>query len=78
VRRVHALTFALAADCAAIGGVLAGIAFSFDATTGTGYLLTGFAVVVLGGLGSVAGTQGPELRALYLSTDGPDPSPSVR
>jgi len=58
VRRVHALTFALAAGCAAIGGVLAGIAFSFDATTGTSYLLTGFAVVVLGGLGSVAGTLG--------------------
>jgi branched-chain amino acid transport system permease protein len=58
VRRVHSLTFALAAACAAIGGVLAGVAFSFDATTGPGYLLTGFAVVVLGGLGSVAGTLG--------------------
>jgi branched-chain amino acid transport system permease protein len=53
---VYSLTYAVAASCAAIGGVLAGLAFSFTPTTGTGYLLTGFAVVVLGGLGSVKGT----------------------
>jgi branched-chain amino acid transport system permease protein len=55
-RQVYALTYAVAAGCAAIGGVLAGLAFSFTPTSGTGYLLTGFAVVVLGGLGSIKGT----------------------
>lgn len=55
-RMVYSLTYAVAAACAAIGGVLAGLAFSFTPTSGTGYLLTGFAVVVLGGLGSVKGT----------------------
>ncbi len=55
-RMVYSLTYAVAAACAAVGGVLAGLAFSFTPTTGTGYLLTGFAVVVLGGLGSVKGT----------------------
>jgi branched-chain amino acid transport system permease protein len=55
-RSVYALTYAVAAGCAAVGGVLAGLAFSFTPTSGTDYLLTGFAVVVLGGLGSVQGT----------------------
>ena len=56
VGRVYARTYALGAACAGIGGVLVGLAFSFTPTTGTTYLLTGFAVVVLGGLGSVLGT----------------------
>ena len=56
VGRVYARTYALATACAGVGGVLVGLAFSFTPTTGTGYLLTGFAVVVLGGLGSVLGT----------------------
>jgi branched-chain amino acid transport system permease protein len=56
VRRVHVFVFSLAAACAAVGGVLVGAAFQFTPTTGTTYLLTGFVVVVLGGLGSVKGT----------------------
>jgi len=56
VGRVYARTYALGTACAGVGGVLVGLAFSFTPTTGTGYLLTGFAVVVLGGLGSVLGT----------------------
>lgn len=56
VRKVHALTFALGAGCAAMGGVLIGVAFSFTPTTGASYLLTSFAVVVLGGMGSILGT----------------------
>ncbi len=56
IRRVYALIYGLAAACAAVGGVLAGLAFSFDPYTGTTYLLTGFAVVVLGGLGNIKGT----------------------
>ena len=56
VRRVHLLTFALGAACAAIGGTLIGITFSFTPTIGAGYLLTDFAIVVLGGLGNIFGT----------------------
>ncbi len=56
IRRVYALIYAVAAGCAAVGGVLAGLTFSFDPSSGTTYLLTGFAVVVLGGLGNVKGT----------------------
>lgn len=56
VARVHSVTYGIGAAFAAIGGVLVGLAFSFTPTTGPGYLLTGFAVVVLGGLGSLKGT----------------------
>jgi len=56
VRRVYSATYAIAAGTAAIGGVLVGLAFSFAPTTGTMYLVTGFAVVVLGGVGSIKGT----------------------
>jgi branched-chain amino acid transport system permease protein len=56
VRRVHTFVYALAAACAGVGGVLVGTTFEFTPTTGLTYLLTGFIVVVLGGLGSVKGT----------------------
>ena len=56
VRRVHTLTFALGAACAAVGGVLIGILFSFTPTSGANYLLTDFAIVVLGGMGNILGT----------------------
>jgi branched-chain amino acid transport system permease protein len=56
VRRVHAQTFALGAACAAMGGTLIGIAFSFSPTSGASYLLIGFAIVVLGGLGNIFAT----------------------
>jgi branched-chain amino acid transport system permease protein len=56
IRRVYGVIYALAAGCAAVGGVLVGLTFSFDPSAGTTYLLTGFAVVVLGGLGNVKGT----------------------
>lgn len=56
VRRVHALTFALGAACAAMGGVLLGTAFSFTPSSGGTYLLISFAVVVLGGIGNIFGT----------------------
>ncbi|MNN61197.1 High-affinity branched-chain amino acid transport system permease protein LivH [compost metagenome] len=39
-----------------MGGVLVGTAFAFTPTTGAGYLLTAFTIVVLGGLGSIPGT----------------------
>lgn len=56
VRRVHGLTFALAAGCAAMGGVLVGATFSFTPNTGSTYLLISFAVVVLAGVGNIFGT----------------------
>ena len=56
VARVHALVFGLAAACAAVGGVLVGLVSDFTPVTGLTYLISGFAVVVLGGLGSVTGT----------------------
>jgi len=56
VKRVHALTFALGAACAAMGGVLLGTAFSFTPGSGGTYLLISFAVVVLGGIGNIFGT----------------------
>ena len=56
VTRVRMFVYGLAAACAAVGGVLVGLTFDFTPTSGITYLLTGFAVVVLGGLGSVKGT----------------------
>lgn len=56
IRQVYAVTFALAAAVAAIGGVLLGVTFSFTPISGTQYLLIGIAVVVLGGVGNVLGT----------------------
>jgi branched-chain amino acid transport system permease protein len=56
VRRVYALTFALGGACAGVGGAMIGAALSFTPSTGGTYLLTGFAIVVLGGLGNVFGT----------------------
>lgn len=63
VRRFYAATFCLAAGVAGLGGALLGMVFSFTPASGTEYLLTGFAVVVLGGLGSVKGTL---LGGLFL------------
>ncbi len=56
IERVYALTFAVAAAITSVSGVLLGITFSFTPTTGTSYLLVGIAVVVIGGVGNVAGT----------------------
>ena len=56
VNRIYAVTFAAAGAFAAVAGVLVGIGYSFAPTTGTGYLLIGFTVVVLGGTGSVVGS----------------------
>ena len=56
VKHVYAATFALAAGLAAVGGVLIGVTFSITPTTGTSWLLRGFTVIVLGGMGSIWGT----------------------
>jgi branched-chain amino acid transport system permease protein len=56
VQHIYAVTFGLAAAISAIGGTLIGLSFGFTPTTGTGWLLRGFTVVVLGGLGSLWGS----------------------
>ena len=56
VNRLYAATFGVAAAIAAIGGVMIGVTFSFTPTSGLTWVLIAFAVVVLGGIGSVAGT----------------------
>jgi branched-chain amino acid transport system permease protein len=56
VKRVYAFTYALAAAIAALGGTLIGMTFSFVPTSGLSWLLKGFVIVVLGGMGSIIGT----------------------
>ena len=56
VNRVYAITAALGAATAALGGTLIGMTFSFTPATGFPWLLKGFVIVVLGGMGSVVGT----------------------
>jgi len=55
VNAVYAITFAASAAIAAIGGVFIGTAYSFTPTSGMGYILIGFTVVVLGGTGNAFG-----------------------
>lgn len=56
IPRVYALTFGIGAALAAVGGVLVAATFTFVPSSGLAYLLKGFAVVVLGGMGSIGGT----------------------
>jgi branched-chain amino acid transport system permease protein len=56
IRRIYAATFAAGAAVAAIGGVIVGLESSLTPTGGLQWLVTGFAVVVLGGIGNVRGT----------------------
>ena len=55
VAHVYAFTFALGAAFAGVAGVLVGIGYSFTPTTGLGYLVIGFTVVVLAGSRGVQG-----------------------
>lgn len=56
VKRVYAFTYALAAAFAALGGTLIGMTFSFVPSSGLSWLLKGFVIVVLGGMGNIVGT----------------------
>src|SRR5947199_6370108 len=64
VERIYALTFGLGTALAALAGLLAATLFSFNPDFGATELLKSFVVVVLGGLGSVAGTA---IAALILA-----------
>lgn len=54
--RVYSFAFAIAMACAAVAGVLQGLTFSFSPTSGSPFLIISFGVIILGGLGSMAGT----------------------
>ncbi len=56
VNNIYAITAAIGAATAALGGTLIGMTFSFTPTTGFPWLLKGFVVVVLGGMGNIIGT----------------------
>ena len=64
VERIYALTFGLGTALAAVAGLLGASLFPFNPTFGASELLKSFVVVVLGGLGSVAGTA---VAALILA-----------
>jgi branched-chain amino acid transport system permease protein len=56
VKAIYALTYAIGASTAALGGTLIGMTFSFLPAGGMAWLLKGVVVVVLGGMGSILGT----------------------
>ena len=56
VKSIYALTYAIGASTAALGGTLIGMTFSFLPANGMAWLLKGVVVVVLGGMGSILGT----------------------
>ena len=65
IERIYALTFGLGTALAAAAGLLGATLFPFSPSFGSAELLKSFVVVVLGGLGSVAGTA---IAALILAT----------
>jgi len=64
VDRIYTITFGLGTALAGLAGLLSATIFAFNPTFGSGELLKSFVVVVLGGLGSFAGTA---LAALIVA-----------
>jgi branched-chain amino acid transport system permease protein len=54
--RVYQVAFGIAMALAVIAGVFFGLTFPFNPTTGNANLIIAFGVIILGGLGSMAGT----------------------
>lgn len=54
--RVYQIAFGLAMALAAIAGVFLGLTFPFTPSSGVSFLIIAFGVIILGGLGSMAGT----------------------
>lgn len=54
--RIYGYAFAIAMGSAAIAGVFLGMTFPFTPTSGISFLTIAFGTVVIGGLGSMAGT----------------------
>lgn len=55
-KQVYAYAFGIAMAFAAIAGIFLGLTFPFTPQSGVSFLIIAFGVVVLGGLGSIAGT----------------------
>jgi branched-chain amino acid transport system permease protein len=55
VEKIYMLTFAIGAGLAAVAGGLYGIIFSFDSQVGAMPTIIAFAIIILGGLGSIKG-----------------------
>jgi branched-chain amino acid transport system permease protein len=55
VEKIYMLTFAIGAGLAAVAGGLYGIIFSFDFQVGAMPTIIAFAIIILGGLGSIKG-----------------------
>jgi len=64
IERIYALTFGIGSALAAAAGLLGATLFPFNPSFGSAELLKSFVVVVLGGLGSIAGTA---IAALILA-----------
>lgn len=56
VKKTYARVMSMSTFVAAIAGVLIAMSFSVAPTSGTGWLLRAFTVIVIGGLGSLPGT----------------------
>jgi branched-chain amino acid transport system permease protein len=54
--KAYAFTFAIAMAFAAVAGIFLGLTFPFTPVSGMSFLIIALGVVVLGGLGSIAGT----------------------
>ncbi|MCL6477876.1 MAG: branched-chain amino acid ABC transporter permease [Peptococcaceae bacterium] len=54
--RVYAYAFGISLISASIAGVLLGLTFPFTPTLGVSFLIIAFGVIIIGGLGSIAGT----------------------
>jgi branched-chain amino acid transport system permease protein len=55
VERLYALTFGLGASCVAVAGTLLVLIVEVTPGAGPAYTLLGFVIVIVGGLGSIAG-----------------------
>ena len=55
VEKIYMFTFAIGAALAAVAGGLYGIIFSFDYQVGAMPTIIAFAIIILGGLGSIKG-----------------------
>ena len=76
-RRVHLMVFALGTALALTAGVLAAPLYSVYPNMGDGFLIISFVVVVIGGLGSIAGAFWSALLIGLVDTLGKAYVPSV-
>ena len=56
VRRIYGIAMGIAMATAAVAGLCVGLKWTFYPSSGGNYLLISFIVVVIGGMGSIAGT----------------------